>query len=159
MRARAAVPCRFLLAALLLVGWASSAGAHAVTHRVTYRQAVVVTATYADGEPLSFERCEVTPPDSAAVLLAGRTDRFGRVVFVPDRPGDWRVRVWSEDGHGLDLRVPVPASLIADTASVSSPPGEQRGPGVPRLVRIIIGVVILMAVAWLVAPHRRGGRP
>ncbi len=142
-------------AAAILVLAAGVASAHAVLHTVDHRTAVVVTATWPDGAPLSFERCRVTPPDTTAPLLAARTDRHGRVVFVPDRPGDWRVQVWTDDGHGLDITVPVTAALVPETA------GRAAGPS--RLLRVLAGAAIVLAAGYLLrrrpGPRGAGAHP
>lgn len=90
--------------------------AHALTHTVQPGSAVIVELRYADGTPFSYEAAEVYRPGEAVPFLAGRTDVNGRLAFVPDRSGDWRVRVFSEDGHGGDFTV-----AAAGDASTTTP--------------------------------------
>lgn len=118
------------------------APAHGLAHAVAAGRAVVVTLTYDDGTPFSFESCEVTPPAAAAPSQVGRTDRLGRVVFLPDRPGDWRVRVVSEDGHGTDLTVPVDAALLPAGDPVAGP---------SRFAKLVTGVSVLFGIFGLVS--------
>ena len=80
--------------------------AHQLTHAVQTGSALIVEFRYADGSPFSYEAAEVFRPGESIPFLAGRTDANGRVAFVPDRAGDWRVRAFSEDGHGGDFAVP-----------------------------------------------------
>jgi nickel transport protein len=96
MRALLALP-----AALL----AGTLHAHALSHTAQPGSAVIVELRYGDGSPFSYESAEVYRPGEAVPFLAGRTDANGRMAFVPDRPGDWRVRAFSEDGHGGDFTV------------------------------------------------------
>ena len=93
-----------LLAGCALLAASVPAAAHGLDHRVTGDRAVVVTLTYDDGAPFSFESCEVTPPAQDTPSQVGRTDRRGRVVFLPDRAGDWRVRVMAEDGQLIEVQ-------------------------------------------------------
>jgi nickel transport protein len=90
------------LTAALLAG---SLHAHVLTHTAQPGSAVIVELRYGDGSPFSYESAEVYRPGEAMPFLAGRTDANGRLAFVPDRPGDWRVRTFSEDGHGGDFAV------------------------------------------------------
>ena len=91
-----------VLPAALLAG---AVHAHTLTHAAQPGSAVIVELRYGDGSPFSYESAEVYRPGEAVPFLAGRTDANGRLAFVPDRPGDWRVRAFSEDGHGGDFAV------------------------------------------------------
>jgi nickel transport protein len=90
------------LPAALLAG---TLHAHALSHTAQPGSAVIVELRYGDGSPFSYESAEVYRPGEAVPFLAGRTDANGRMAFVPDRAGDWRVRAFSEDGHGGDFTV------------------------------------------------------
>ena len=72
-------------------------------------------------------------------FLAGRTDANGRLAFVPDRAGDWRVRAFSEDGHGADFIVPAGAE--------SGSPGPSAGLG--ELGGLAVGLSILFGLFGL----------
>ncbi len=94
--------------ALLVLPAALLAGAlqaHSLGHSVQTGSAVIVELRYGDGSPFSYETAEVYRPAESVPFLAGRTDANGRLAFVPDRPGEWRVRAFSEDGHGGDFVV------------------------------------------------------
>jgi nickel transport protein len=79
--------------------------AHSLVHTAQAGNALVVELRYGDGSPFSYEAAEVFRPGETVPFLAGRTDANGRLAFVPDQPGEWRVRAFSEDGHGGDFRV------------------------------------------------------
>ena len=131
-----------LLAGCALLAASVPAAAHGLDHRVTGDRAVVVTLTYDDGAPFSFESCEVTPPAQDTPSQVGRTDRRGRVVFLPDRAGDWRVRVMAEDGHGADLTVPVGDDLL---------PAGDRTAAPSRFSKIVTGVSVLFGIFGVAA--------
>jgi len=119
----------------------AAACAHGLDTSVRQGAAVVVTATYEDGSPMAFEACEVLPPGDRPVFQVGRTDRLGRVAFLPDRPGEWRVRVTSEDGHGAVMPVTVDEGMIA---AASAPRGGGRGWKLATGLGMLFGVFGLL---------------
>jgi|GEM_PF-630512 len=110
-----------LLSAFLFV---TPAAAHRVHHEVGRAEAVVVTLAYGDGSPLAGDRYEIRVAGEEQAWQTGHTDAAGRIVFLPDRDAEWRVRVFSEDGHGADFTLragPSPAEVPAEEA----PPAEE----------------------------------
>jgi nickel transport protein len=93
---------------LLLVIGCSSAGAHGLRHTVTRGESVVVTLSYSNGVAFSGEAYEIFRAGDADPYQSGRTDPFGRIVFMPDSSAAWRIRAFSEDGHGLDISIETP---------------------------------------------------
>jgi len=79
--------------------------AHSLSHTAGQGSALIVELRYADGSLFSYEAAEVYRPAESVPFLVGHTDANGRLAFVPDRPGDWRIRAFSEDGHGGDFTV------------------------------------------------------
>lgn len=131
---------RLFVAALMLCAACSAARAHGLEHTVSYGDAVVVTITHDDGSPFAFEAVEVLPPGETIPFQQGRTDARGRFAFVPDGDGDWRLRAFSEDGHGLDILVPV-------SSGTDTTPARSGG----RLSRTIMGVSILFGIFGVIA--------
>jgi nickel transport protein len=101
-----------VLPAALLAG---ALQAHSLTHSAKPGDAVIVELRYGDGSPFSYEAAEVYRPAESVPFLAGRTDANGRLAFIPDRPGAWRIRAFSEDGHGADFTVAAAAEEGAAT--------------------------------------------
>jgi nickel transport protein len=138
------VRCLAVLPAALLAGVLH---AHSLSHTAQSGSAVIVELRYADGSPFSYESAEVFRPAESIPFLAARTDANGRLAFVPDRPGDWRVRAFSEDGHGGDFTV----SAGGDgTASAGPAP-------LGALERGAIGVALLFGIfgIWSLFLRRR----
>jgi nickel transport protein len=128
-----------MMKALLAVPAALLAGtlhAHALSHTAQPGSAVIVELRYGDGSPFSYESAEVYRPGEAVPFLAGRTDANGRLAFVPDRAGDWRVRVFSEDGHGGDFTV-----AAAGAAGASTP-----ADGMGTVGRLAVGLSVIFGV-------------
>jgi nickel transport protein len=137
---------RFLLAlfAALLAG---TLQAHSLSHSAQPGRAVIVELRYADGSPFSYESAEVYRPAETVPFLAGRTDANGRLAFVPDRSGDWRVRAFSEDGHGGDFMV----------AAASN--GESSAPstGLSTIAALAVGLSVIFGIfgIWSLFVRRR----
>jgi nickel transport protein len=91
----------FLLLALI----GAPASAHDLRHTVTQAGSVVIQLAYADETPFSFEGYEIYFADETIPFQVGRTDKLGRIAFVPDRTGTWRIKAVSEDGHGAEFSI------------------------------------------------------
>jgi nickel transport protein len=137
---------RFLLA-LLAALLAGTLQAHSLSHSAQPGSAVIVELRYADGSPFSYESAEVYRPAETVPFLAGRTDANGRLAFVPDRSGDWRVRAFSEDGHGGDFTV------AADLNGASSAPSA----GLGTIAGILLGLAAIFGIfgIWSLFVRRR----
>lgn len=110
------------LAALLVLACASSAQAHEVLHTVERGKAIAVKVYFADGEVAAYREVQVfSPADARIPYQKGRTDRSGYVAFVPDTPGAWRVVLIDDTGHGLDVKVDVPAPGASPTDGKNAP--------------------------------------
>jgi len=141
---------RALYSLVLIALVFSGAAAHDLDHTLGHGEAVVVRFHYADGPVFSYETYEVYRPGETTPFQVGRTDALGRVAFVPDAGGEWRVRAFSEDGHGADIRVDAEASL----ASAAVPrAASERG------VRVLLGIAIILGIfgAWSLHRSRRKG--
>ena len=142
------------------------AGAHELIHAVNRATAVVVTIAHADGEPLAGAHYAVLPPGETLPFQSGLSDAAGRVVFLPDRPGDWCVRAGNETGHGVELTIAVGATAAggaedvasADTAAtpaaVSAVAARPR-PLWERSARLVTGLSLLFGVFGLIALFAR----
>ena len=147
---------RTALPLLLMILAAGAAFAHAIDHRVSGEQAKVVEVFFADGRAFSFENFEVTGPGDRSPFLVGRTDKLGRVVFLPDRAGQWSVKVWSEDGHGLQTTVVVEDTEIALNGD-SGPGAPASANRIPRLTGLVAGLVLicLLGVVLTIQSRRK----
>ena len=115
------------------------ATAHEVHHAIEATGAVAVRLSYADGKPFSFEAFEATPAGKDVPAQVGRTDDQGRAVFVPGVIKRWRVKAFSADGHGIDLRFDAPA-VVASHGPASGAPGD--GPN--RASLLLFGLSLLL---------------
>jgi nickel transport protein len=122
----------------LVALWAGAAGAHEVHHVIAATNAVSISLSYADGSPFAYEKYELYPEGKDIPAQVGNTDAAGRVAFIPGETRNWRIKAYSADGHGLDLRFESPA-LQAGTTSAND-----TGPG--RTTLALLGLGLILAV-------------
>ncbi|MFA9461583.1 ABC transporter permease [Thiohalorhabdus methylotrophus] len=114
------------------------AGGHEVHHRVLHQEAVVVQLRYADDHPFRHERYTVRRAGAEAPFQRGRTDARGRIVFVPEGKGPWRIKAQSASGHGQVLTVEAGGASARE-------PAEGSGTGT-RWSRMVFAVGLILAL-------------
>jgi nickel transport protein len=136
-----------LLVALLLCAWLPGrAAAHDLQHSIDERAAVSVKLFFADGGEFAFEAYEIYHAGDEIPFQVGRTDAHGRVVFIPDRAGTWRLKAFSEEGHGADFSFSTAAGGEVEDADDSF---------LERHLRIVVGVSVIFGVFGLITLFRR----
>lgn len=109
---------------------------HGITRTVEYRNAIVVTALYDTGEPISYASTKIFSPQGSNVEYQnGRTDALGRFAFVPSMRGEWLIRIDDGTGHGFEERVRVDEQLRGTAHS-------------PVLVKIGQKIIVLLLLVW-----------
>lgn len=76
----------------------------ALAHTIHYTvepKGVTIRVFYAAEDPASYAEYEVFGPGDTEPYQIGRTDRRGCLSLLPDRPGDWKVKVLGESAHGF----------------------------------------------------------
>jgi nickel transport protein len=92
---------RFLLL-LALLGYAPMILSHGVGLHIDRQEAGVIQLHHDDATPMAEAGYELSVVGASAPYQSGKTDALGRVVFIPGDVRAWRLRVFSEDGHGID---------------------------------------------------------
>jgi len=133
----------------LVALWVGAAGAHEVHHVVAATNAISISLTYADGSPFAYEKYELYPEGKEVPVQVGNTDAAGRVVFNPGETGQWRIKAWSADGHGIDMRFESPP-LQAGPAIASD-----AGPGRTTLALLGLGLILAAFGAYQLFGKRR----
>ncbi len=142
----------------LLVGLLATpgmAGAHGVFHQVTRSEAVLVTAEYDDGDPMSYAEVKIHPPgDGKIAHQTGRTDRNGCFAFVPDVQGQWRVTIDGGMGHVVEAVV-----TVDEAFHVRREDGDRRN--FPKWQGIAVGLGIIFGLCGIIYGQwmRKWGRP
>lgn len=129
---------------------AAPAWAHDLQYTVVSGQAVVVKLFYADDTPFGFEAYEIYPEGAKLPVQVGRTDAKGRIAFLPDKAGTWRIKAMSEDGHGLDFTLDTDAT--AALAGIDKPFYERHS-------RIVVGVALLLGLFGLLNLYVKRKKP
>ena len=129
-----------LLAALCCLATVGLARAHELIQTVTRGSAVVVELKSPDTSPFSYEQFEIHRQGEETPFQTGRTDALGRIVFVPDRQATWRVRAFSEDGHGTDFTI--------DAGPADA--GETREDFSARPMKFVFGIMIILLLFMIV---------
>jgi nickel transport protein len=111
-------------AACLLLALPAGASAHALLHEVLDGDAVTVRLSFPGGDQPLFESYEIFAPGSDTPFQSGRVNALGELSFRPDREGSWRIRVFTEDGHGTVIELSVDkAGAVAATQGHHEHPG------------------------------------
>ena len=131
------------LAVAIVVGTTAPGSGHEIMHEVARGEAVIVTLHYPEGTPFSYESFEIFRPDEELPFHVGRTDASGRISFLPDRDGTWRIRAFSEDGHGVDITVEAGPAGTQTVAGRSSNERYMRAVAGLAIVFGLFGVVSL----------------
>ncbi len=101
---------RLVLIAFVLAA-ATAAHAHGTHGTHTVGAAIIVTFAGHDQAAAVDWAYTVLDPEGEA-WARGMCDALGRAVFVPDRAGQWKVRVFAPDGHGGEVVVPVTDAFL-----------------------------------------------
>lgn len=119
---------------LLFIALAATLLAHDLVKSVAQKEAVIVTLTYPDGEPFSYEPYTLYAPASDTVpFQKGVTAQNGTVAFYPNTPGIWTLKAASADGHG--------AVVTYEAAPAGEPPADTAG--MPYWQRLVTGVALI----------------
>ena len=80
--------------------------AHGVGYREIFLKSVPLEFFYSTGEKMSYCETKIfSPNDSKFAAQTSRTDEQGRVAFIPDSPGEWRVIVNDAEGHRCEAKI------------------------------------------------------
>jgi len=127
---------------VLVLSFALPAWGHDLRYDVRRSvEAVSVRLFFADGNAFAFKSYEIYRVGEKIPFQVGRTDALGRIVFLPDRRGSWRVKAFSEDGHGVDF------SLSAGPRGAAA---EVDRPLVERYPRAVVGAGLIFGLFGLI---------
>lgn len=123
--------------------WAATAQAHEVHHRIEATGAVVITLTYANGQPFAYEKYALTPAGQETPQQVGNTDAQGRIAFVPGAVEKWRVQATSADGHGINLDFTAPQTQPGTAAATTDL-------ATPRWLMAVLGLSLIFGIFGLI---------
>jgi nickel transport protein len=141
---------RCLLITLLLLLIYSGAEAHSVHYQVE-NKGISVRVFYAEDDPASYSSYEIFGPGDKILHQKGRTDKNGFVSFLPDRQGQWLIKVSGESEHGMhgaQIEVEVDENLFMESF---------KKPLVAKYTQVFIGISFLLAFfgLWALVKSRK----
>lgn len=135
--------------ALGLVLLASHQGqAHGVWGMTSTSETICATATYDDGEPMSYGGVEISAPDSELPFQSGRTDRNGLFCFKPDSPGEWQLIISDEMGHRVRLKTTVSRDMALLQGKATH---EHNAQSMGKAEGVVTGVALIFGLSGFLA--------
>ena len=128
----------FMVIGCIIAGLHSPAIAHSVHYQVENR-GISARIFYAEDDPASYSSYEIFGPGDKIPHQKGRTDKNGFVSFLPDRKGNWVIKVYGESEHGMhgaQVVVDVNENLFMDSF---------KKPLVAKYTKAFVGISFLLA--------------
>lgn len=113
---------------------------HNLNHSISKEQSVVVSFSFGHEDDFSFQSYEVYAPSSEIPFAVGRTDALSRVSFLPNTAGKWKVKAFSEDGHGKIVEVEVDENMQAQVDANTN----------NTFQKALIGILMLFGIFGLI---------
>ncbi len=124
----------------LTLSAASAAYSHNVMHTIEKSDAVVIAAGYEGGKAMRYAKVTLfSPRDTTIEFQNGRTDANGAFAFIPDTPGEWRIVVDDETGHGVATTF-----IVDEDMRVAIAQG-----GFERFKKLFTGIGLLLGLAGI----------
>ena len=122
--------------------------AHGMSHEITKKEAVVITAEFDDGEPASYAQVKVFSPESGEIEYQnGRTDKHGCFAFLPDRPGEWNITILAGMGHRIET------AFVANEA-LENQKKQDTGGVFPRWQGVVTGLGLIFGASEFITYFR-----
>ncbi len=132
---------RIIAVLFILIAAAHPAYAHDLQYEVSRDRAVVVKLFFGDGMDFSYESYEIYRPNESIPFQTGRTDALGRLSLLPDRKGTWRLKLFSESGHGLDFTLDIDKDGIIE---------DVEKPLYSKFLKVMTGIGIIFGIFGIV---------
>jgi hypothetical protein len=141
-----------VLLAVAVAAMPATALAHGTTYRTSMVETAVVEFAYTDGERMAFMPFQLFAPGAGVEpARSGRTDREGRISFLADGEGTWRIEVRDEEGHRVRAEV-----VVAGGRAVTGSPSLPAAVAAASLA--LNAIAAAMLVSRLIRALRRRAR-
>ena len=129
--------------------------AHGVGYREISLKAVPLEFFYSTGEKMSYCEAKIfSPEDSKFAVQSLRTDEQGRVAFIPDVLGDWRVIVNDGQGHQCEAKINITEEFLKDKNKIMNVSENNNSPvGFELFIRALLGVSLIFNFAFLIKKY------
>lgn len=140
---------RWRLLVLLCLCCTATVHAHELESRVGRAEAVVLQLRFAGAQPFADQAYQIYYADEIRPRQVGRSDAQGRIVFLPDAPGPYRIKTQSEDGHGgvYALELDAAGGVVLEGTAPAD-----------RWTRALTGVALVFGGFGVLAMFLRGAR-
>lgn len=143
------MPKKRSLLLLLLLIYAPLLLSHGVGLEIEHHGAGIIRLHHTDDTPVANSEYELSVAGAETPYQTGKTDSLGRVVFTPGEVREWRLRVFSQDGHGIDT------TFELGPGGVSHTHHEHTS---SQITSLILGLGILFSVFGLLMIYTRRKR-
>ena len=124
--------------------------AHGTGWREVELKAAALEFLYSDGELMSYCEAKIySPRDDKIAFQTMRTDELGRVAFVPNQQGQWRVVVSDNQGHRAEAKINVTQNLNNNLNNNNLISQQEL------YIRAVLGVSLLFNIAAIILLRRR----
>ena len=125
--------------------------AHGVGYREISVKAVPLEFFYSTGEKMSYCEAKIfSPKDSKFAAQSARTDEQGRIVFIPDISGDWRIIVNDGQGHQCEAKINITEEFLKSKITVKENHENDSPAGLELFIRALLGVSLIFNAALMI---------
>ncbi len=130
--------------------------AHGVGYREISLKAVPLEFFYSTGEKMSYCETKIfSPSDSKFAAQTSRTDEQGRVSFIPDISGEWRVIVNDGQGHQCEAKINITEEFLKNKnenkiMNLKENHENDSPVGIELFIRALLGVSLIFNAALLI---------
>ncbi len=137
----------FLIIFLFVLNFENPGFAHGVGFREISLKAVPLEFFYSTGDKMSYCEAKIfSPKDSKFAAQTSRTDERGRVAFIPDVSGDWRVIVNDGQGHQCEAKINITEEFLKNENKIMNI--KKNSPEL--FIRALLGVSLIFNLALLI---------
>ena len=125
--------------------------AHGVGYREISVKAVPLEFFYSTGEKMSYCEAKIfSHKDSKFAAQTSRTDEQGRISFIPDSIGEWRVIVNDGQGHQCEAKINVTEEFLKNNISIEQNHENDSPAGFELFIRALLGVSLIFNAALMI---------
>lgn len=144
---------------LVLFSFSTETQAHGINFETAQESPVVIVKAYfSRASPVAGALVEVYAPGDEQPYQTGRSDAEGYFAFLPDRLGEWSVRVDDERGHAGRVAIAVSASFFEhdDAAEEAVMPMSEKETaiaeekGLSTFYKVVIGLVLIFGLTGII---------
>lgn len=119
---------------------------HDVRFETIETNATIVKIKFGDDTPYSHEKCEIFLKENNIEKLyqVVFTDPNGMFAFAPIKDGDYKVKCFREDGHGINFQLNKKNSVpILEKSNLSD-----------QIIRYLIGISLIFGLFFLLWKYK-----